>query len=154
MNIKGITVLTITALILAAASVDAHRLYIDYRIGKVEIESFYGGGTPCRDATVRVYTNQEKLLQEGKTDKEGKYSFSPLIGVNEYKIIVESTHLPGHRAERVVNLKSIGVSKGKKEELPLFSRIIAGFGYLIGIAGVSMAYIGWRDKKKYGKRRG
>ena len=33
--------------------------------------------------------------------------------------------------------------------MPLYSRIIAGFGYLIGIAGAAMAYMGWKQKKKY-----
>jgi len=149
MNIKGAVTLTIVILILVAGSAGAHRLYIDYRIGKIEIESFYGGGSPCQDAIVKVYNNKEELLQEGKTDKEGKYSFSPVIGVNEYKIIVEPTHMPGHRAERIVNLKAIDVSKVKAEELPLFSKVLAGFGWLAGIAGASMAYIGWREKKKY-----
>lgn len=153
MNIKGIIALMVLILILPVAGASAHRLYIDYRIGKIEIESFYGGGTPCRDAVVKVYTDKGKLLQEGKTDEEGKYSFSPVIGINKYKVTVQATHMPGHRAERMVNLKDIGVSNEEGRELPLFSRIIAGFGYLAGIAGASMAYMGWREKKKYGKEK-
>lgn len=146
---KGIAILTTIILILAAGSAGAHRLYIDWRIGGIEIESFYGGGAPCQDAVVKVYSSKGELLREGKTDKEGKYSFSPLIGVNEYKVIVEATHLPGHRAEKIVNLKGADISKEKERKLPLLFRVFAGLGYLLGIAGAGMAYIGWREKKKY-----
>ena len=36
--------------------------------------------------------------------------------------------------------------------MPLYTSAIAGFGYLIGLAGAAMLYMGWKLKKKYGKK--
>jgi len=47
----------------------------------------------------------------------------------------------------------IGADAGGLEaEMPLYTRAIAGFGYLIGLAGAAMLYMGWKLKKKYGKK--
>jgi nickel transport protein len=63
-------------------------------------------------------------------------------------------HMPGHKAEAVINLsqEAAGVSAGAagmETEMPLYTRAIAGFGYLIGLTGAAMAYMGWKLKKKY-----
>lgn len=154
MSIKNTALLLITILILTAVSAHAHRLQVDWRIGKIEIESFYGGsGTPCQDAGVKIYTSDGKLLEEGETDKSGKYSFSPLIWENKYKVVLESTHMPGHREEKVINLKAAGTSGEENEELPLLTKVLAGLGYLVGLAGISSAYVSWREKRKIVKKR-
>jgi len=148
MSVKNVVLLIVAILILTTQGAYAHRLHIDWKIGKVQIESFYGGsGTPCQDATVQIYTPDGELLEEGKTDENGKYSFSPVSGINEYKVVLESTHMPGHRAEEIINLKAADSFKENKE-LPLFLRVFAGLGYLAGLAGVSLAYINWREKRK------
>ncbi len=65
-------------------------------------------------------------------------------------VVVNATHMPGHRGETTINLsQDVAEAGGTSAEMPLYSRIIAGFGYLIGIAGVAMAYMGWKQKKKY-----
>lgn len=150
MSIKNTALLLITILILTAGSAQAHRLQVDWRIGKIEIESFYGGsGTPCQDAGVKIYTPDGKLFEEGETDKSGKYSFSPVIWEDKYKVVLESTHLPGHREEKVINLKAAGTSGEENEEqLLLLTKVLAGLGYLVGLAGISSAYVSWKRRKK------
>jgi len=127
--------------------VSAHRLHVVHKISELEIEAYFAGGSPCRDAEVTIYDNEGNLYMDGVTDDEGKFGFPPKIGMEGYMVVVNATHMPGHRGETTINL-SAGAG-GTGAELPLYSRIIAGFGYLIGIAGAAMAYMGWKQKKKY-----
>jgi len=158
---KGKLVFTILAVLLVLSClsisvVSAHRLHIVHKISEIEIESYFGGGTPCRDANVTVYDKEGNLYMEGVTDAEGKFSFPPKIGMEEYTVVVDAVHMPGHKAEAVINLTQeaagagIGADAGGIEtEMPLYTRAIAGFGYLIGLAGAAMLFIGWKLKKKY-----
>jgi nickel transport protein len=132
---------------LCISVVSAHRMHVVHKISELELEAYFGGGAPCRDAEVTIYDNEGNLYMEGVTDDEGKFGFPPKIGMDEYMVVVNATHMPGHRGETTINLSAGAGETGA--ELPLYSRIIAGFGYLIGIAGAAMAYMGWKQKKKY-----
>ena len=139
---------------LSISAVSAHRLHIVHKISEIEIESYFGGGTPCRDANVKVYDNEGNLYLEGLTDAEGKFSFPPKIGMKEYTVVVDAVHMPGHKAETVINLSQEAASASAGEmELLLYTRVIAGFGYLIGLAGAAMVYMSWRLKKKRGDQK-
>ncbi|RCV63830.1 Exo-beta-1,3-glucanase, GH17 family [Methanophagales archaeon] len=89
---------------LCISEVGAHRLHVVHRISEIEIEAYFGGGTPCRDANVKVYGKEGFLYIEGATDDEGKFGFPPKIGMGEYKVVVEA---PGHKAETVINLTGV-----------------------------------------------
>ncbi|MHC1577300.1 hypothetical protein B6V00_04535 [ANME-1 cluster archaeon ex4572_4] len=135
--------------------VSAHRMHVVHKISEIEVEAYFGGGTPVRDAEVRVYDEAGNLYFEGTTDKEGKFSFPPKIGVKEYRVVVDAVHMPGHRGETTINLSQTvagagagGVGAGVEAEMPLYSRVVAGFGYLVGLAGAAAAYTGWKQKKK------
>jgi len=137
---------------LSISMVSAHRLHIRYKISEIEIEAYFGGGSPCRDANVTVYDNEGNLYLEGVTDDEGKFSFPPKMGMKEYKVVVDAVHMPGHKAEAVINISQEAASAdagGMGTEMPLYTRTIAGFGYLIGLTGAALAYMGWKQKKKY-----
>ena len=129
------------------SDVSAHRLIIDREIGEIGIKAYFEGGSPCRDANVRVYDIEGNLYLEGVTDDEGKFGFPPKIGMEEYTVAVDAVHAPGHKAETVINTSQEGAG-GTGTEMPLYTRIIAGFGYLIGLAGAAMVYMSWRLKKK------
>jgi nickel transport protein len=149
---KGKAIFIIFALLMVLSSlsisvVSAHRMHVVHKISELELEAYFGGGAPCRDAEVTIYDNEGNLYMEGVTDDEGKFGFPPKIGMDEYMVVVNATHMPGHRGETTINLSAGAGETGA--ELPLYSRIIAGFGYLIGIAGAAMAYMGWKQKKKY-----
>ncbi len=134
---------------LSISAVSAHRVYVKGEIWEIGVKAWFGGGEPMRDADVEVYAikeGKEELYGEGKTDENGKFGFAPKIGVEEYKVVVESPG--GHKGETVVNLTQ-AASPGEGTEMPLYTRTIAGFGYLIGLAGAAMAYMGWKMKKKY-----
>jgi len=138
-------------LILSCINVaSAHRMHVVHKISEIEIEAYFGGGTSVKDADVKVYNEDGNLYVEGTTDEEGKFRFPPKIGMEEYEVVVDATHMPGHKGETTINLSQEGAG-GTVPEMPLYTRVIAGFGYLIGIAGAAMAYMGWEQKKKYGK---
>ena len=156
MNIKRVFAILALLLVLSCASiseVSAHRLMIDHEVGEIGIKAYFEGGAPCRDANVKVYDNESNLYLEGVTDDKGKFGFPPKIGMEEYTVAVDAVHMPGHKAKTVINLSQAAAGAGADSaggtEMPLYTRIIAGLGYLIGLAGASMAYVGWKLKKKY-----
>ncbi|NQE06277.1 nickel transport protein [ANME-1 cluster archaeon GoMg1] len=132
------------------SEVSAHRLLIDHEIGEIGIKAYFEGGSPCRDANVKVYDNEGNLYLEGVTDDKGKFGFPPKIGMEEYTVAVDAVHMPGHKAETVINLSQAAAGAGSAggTEMPLYTRVIAGFGYIIGLAGAAMVYMNWRRDKK------
>lgn len=135
---------------LSISVASAHRMHVVHTLSELEIEAYFGGGAPVQDAEVTVYDKGGNLYLEGTTDEEGKFLFPPKIGMDEYKVVVNATHMPGHKGETTINLgQDVAEAGGTGAEMPLYSNIIAGFGYLIGIAGVAMAYMCWKQKKKY-----
>ena len=150
MKIKRVFVMLALLVVLSCVSiseVSAHRLLIDHEIGEIGIKAYFEGGSPCRDANVRVYDIEGNLYLEGVTDDKGKFGFPPKIGMEEYTVAVDAVHAPGHKAETVINLSHVAAGAGGTE-MPLYTRIIAGFGYLIGLAGAAMVYMSWRGEKK------
>ncbi len=136
------------ALAMPPASTKAHRLYVDWKVNSIEIKAYFGGGEPCVDAVVKVFNEETgELLLEGVTDQDGRFSFEPVLGVTKYRIRVEAVHMPGHVKEVVIDLKSAG-GQSVGEELPLYARILAGLGWLMGLAGASMMYVSWRSRRR------
>jgi len=70
------------------------------------------------------------LYVEGKIYENGMFSFEPKFG-KDWLVVIEST---GHRNEKTVNLTA--AAGEAKSELPLYLRIFAGLGYILGILGL------------------
>lgn len=144
MRNKALTVILLVLLLVSPVA--SHRVHTDWEIGKVEIKAWYGGGDPMKDADTKVFINQsgeQVLYKEGKTDENGVFAFSPKVGVNNYTAEIGST---GHKGIVEINLAS-APSSGEEQELPLYMRIAAGFGYLLGLAGIALAYSSWKKNK-------
>jgi nickel transport protein len=110
----------------------------------VEIKSWYGGGDPMAYANVEIYSvrdEQEKLYLEGKTDENGLYHFTPELGTSSYRVVVEAS---GHGNELEFDLTA--GSQPEDAELPLYLKVIVGFGFLAGIGGIA-AYLSARKMK-------
>jgi nickel transport protein len=122
-------------------------MHVVHTLSELEIEAYFGGGASVKDGDVKVYDIDGNLYLEGTTDEEGKFRFPPKVGMEEYKVVVNATHMPGHKGETTINLSQDGAG-GAGTEMPLYTRVIAGFGYLIGIAGFAMAYVYWKRNKK------
>ncbi|MCP1714743.1 nickel transport protein [Methanocalculus alkaliphilus] len=132
--------------------VSAHRGYVGAfltgdQYDEILIRAWYEGGTPMAHAEITIYTirdgNEEKYIQD-TADELGFYAFDPEWRVTEYRIIAEHT---GHRATMTLDLTS-GMTTGREPELPVVARIIAGFGYLTGLAGIAMIYSARKKQKE------
>ena len=127
-----------------AGTVSAHRIYVDVTSQEVEIEAYYGDGTPVRNGDVTVYKPNGDVYLVNKTDDDGRFSFEVKNVDAEYLVIeVEQT---GHKAEVTLGT---GVG-GSGEEVPPYQAAIAGLGYLLGLAGIASLYVTWRMRKKEG----
>jgi hypothetical protein len=56
---------------------------LPFKIRELEIEAYFGGGAPCRDAEVTIYDNEWDLYMEGVTDDDGQFGFQPKIGTDD-----------------------------------------------------------------------
>jgi uncharacterized protein YfaS (alpha-2-macroglobulin family) len=56
-------------------------MHVVHTLSELEIEAYFGGGAPVRDAEVTVYDKSGNLYLEGATDEEGKFRFPPKIGM-------------------------------------------------------------------------
>lgn len=153
MNVKQMACIFAVLVVLSCLSTSvasAHRMVVDWTVSELEIEAYFGGGAPVRDADVKVYDKDGNLYIEGTTDEEGKFRFPPKVGRKDYyEVVVNATHMPGHKGETTINLSQVSTgADGAGTEMPLYTRVIAGFGYLIGIAGFAMAYVYWKRNKK------
>ena len=156
--------LRVLALLLIISTVfiplaSAHRAFVGYFAGaeagdEMQVKAWYEGGVPMANADVSIYviTGQDEdgrdvkeLYFEGSTDEDGFCTFETDRGETLYSIVVEQD---GHRARGTIDLEN-QASGFQEDELPLPARVVAGFGYLIGIAGVGMMVSARKMKKKY-----
>lgn len=146
MKFFGILTLVLILCLALAPAASAHRVHVMCQVDSIQVRAWYGGGDPMTDAKVEIYTirnGEEKPYLTGSTDEEGFFYFAPKLGVSEYKVVASAEG--GHRGEEIINLES-GVGQ-EEPEIPLAMRIIAGFGYLTGLAGIGMV-MSARKKQK------
>ncbi|MCJ2557032.1 MAG: hypothetical protein LN415_08025 [Candidatus Thermoplasmatota archaeon] len=138
------SILTVLLVASVAGTVSAHRIYVDVTSQEVEIEAYYGDGTPVRNGDVTVYLPNGDVYLTNKTDDDGRFTFEVKNVDVEYLVIeVEQT---GHKAE-----VTLGTGVGSSDdEVPSYQAAIAGLGYLLGLAGIASFYATWRLRKKEG----
>jgi len=78
---------------------------------RVFSQSKFSGGKKVKGGKITVYNTQEKILIEGKTDDEGKFSFK-VPGKTALKIVLYAG--AGHRAEWTVPKEDIEEVSGEK----------------------------------------
>jgi len=144
MKEKTCFILLVTILLMSTALIpvaSAHRAFVGEVVeDQMKLKAWYEGGDPMSEAKVTVYSieNEEEkpYLEGGLTDGGGFYSFELKPGVTEYMVVVEQM---GHRTKTNINLEE-DVNPQENAELPLYARIVAGLGYLLGLAGIGMIY--------------
>ncbi|KXA96334.1 hypothetical protein AKJ39_04760 [candidate division MSBL1 archaeon SCGC-AAA259J03] len=125
----------------------AHRVHTDWRYEEIRVEAWYGGGDAMRDADVKVYIVKEReneLYETGKTNENGIFYFAPKVGADNYRVEVEASG--GHKDSLEISLEKGSLERDKS--MSLYLRIGAGFGYLLGLAGIAIGYLGWKKKKE------
>jgi nickel transport protein len=142
---KGIISLSIAVFFIFAliAPVTAHNMDLIYKTKEIEVFVEFEGGSVAREAKVKVFDPAGNLYVEGTTDENGTFSFEPGKEGGKWKITAEHS---GHK--ETVLMEGSEVQSGGSIELPLYTRIAAGFGYLIGIAGIALIFISRKTRKK------
>ena len=142
---SGLILAVFVIVALSPALVSGHALVVDYGIESVYIEAYYGGiiTTPVQDGDVEVFYPDGKLYVEGKTDENGMFSFDPKFG-KDWLVVVEST---GHRNEKMVNLTAAAAGEAGSE-MPLYLKVFAGLGYILGMLGLFLWYKSFKQARK------
>lgn len=142
---KLLLIAMIFVMLMGTGVADAHRLIIVHRINQIEIEAYFGGESACSDAKVSIYTIKDGVEEpylNGTADVDGKFTFPPKIGYQEYRVVVDSVHLPGHRGDEVINI-GVPAARANEDSDGLsqdFLMVISGLGYIVGIAGIAIWY--------------
>jgi cobalt/nickel transport system permease protein len=107
--------LSVVALLSAAAPARAHRLEADYRVlpkeKKVKVESWFESGGSPRSATVQVYRSDKQLLVEGKLNDDGVFVFR-YEEPDTLRVVVAAPG--GHRKELTIPKKELeGAEEGQ-----------------------------------------
>ncbi len=151
---RTLTVAVALAAVLGGAPrAAAHALGAECRLqgGRVELEAYYDDDTPARAAKVRVEDGARRVVAEGKTDAEGRWSFAqPAPG--RYRVLVDAG--VGHRKEvdvtipaapgdpvATANQPPVTVSaEPTREEFTRFPWLKLGIGLGV-IGGVAAAFL-------------
>jgi nickel transport protein len=128
-------------LMLAACDVsDGHRMMMGYKVNELQVTTLYDDGTPAQGVEIEALCDA-KPIANGLTDEKGAFTFKPGENIGELTFVGSSA---GHRAELSLNL----AQRRQADETSLPMRALAGLGYLLGIAGLAMIYISWKDRKR------
>lgn len=130
-------------LIICANSVSAHDMNIDIVGRSITVKATYSDGKPAANADIVVYRADGEIYLSGTTDDSGEYSFE--VGENTAEELIVEVEQTGHKSSVTIDLQS--VNKDSNDFFIGF-KIIAGIGYLFGIAGVISYYMSWKMKKK------
>ena len=130
-------------LIICAHSVSAHDMDIDIVGRSIIVKATYSDGKPVANADIVVYHANGKKYLSGTTDDGGEYSFE--VGENTAEELIVEVEQTGHKSSVTIDLQSVNK---ESDDFFIGFKIIAGIGYLFGIAGVISYYMSWKMKKK------
>lgn len=119
----------------------AHNMYLTYKTKEIEVLVEFEGGGVAQEARVTVYSPDGVVYAEGVTDENGTFTFEPGDMEGTWKIVAEHS---GHK--KTVLMEGTEAQSGGGLEMPLYTRIIAGFGYLAGIAGIAILIMNRKAK--------
>lgn len=133
-------------------SVQAHKVNIFAYVedDTVFTESYFNDGKKCIHSTVTVLDKQGTKLLEGKTDKDGLFSF-PIPQYTDLRIVLTASM--GHRAEYMLRksefsltpIKKI-IEKNQQDHGTSLTEVLGGIGYILGIMGLVIFFKNKKNK--------
>lgn len=147
-----IALLLISTVLVVPAT--AHGVYMDYTTAGIKVHAYYQGGDPMANCSYEVLTVEKDadgketttVYATGTTDENGEFVFQPKEGITLYRAkVIEGEHA----ANRNIDLSetSTGGSTGSGAGINAFN-VIAGIGYIIGIAGIIMYFVSRKNATK------
>ena len=106
------------------ASLFAHKLnlFISQEKENVVVSSYFASGSFCKDCKVEVFDKNKKLIESGKTDKNGEY----ILKNPQSKINVRVEAIGGHAVSNEFELKNLTTKVEKtEEEYKIYETLIA-----------------------------
>lgn len=106
-------------------------------------ESYFSDGKRCQNSRIEVFDSLGNKLLEGKTNKEGEFSFTP-PKKTDLRIVLTASM--GHRDEYVIPAgESPEGEEGKASKIQphegiSFIRVMGGIGFIFGIMGIILYF--------------
>lgn len=159
-SITLVFVFTLFLTFIPASFVLAHKVIIFAWVedGMIHSESSFGSNRNAKDSVIKVMDEKGRVIHEGKTDKQGKYSFKiPENTDSDLILMLEAG--TGHKAQWRVpknelltpasdnDIKTVMAQKKELEETPSILKILTGIG-LIFLMALAAKYL---KPKKAGK---
>ena len=102
----------------------AHKLNIFayYEDGKINIESFFSDGTPCKDCSVKILDNNGKILYSGKLNEKGEITVNKKLTSNVKITVNASMGHVGNFDLKIGSVKNIKNHEVKPVKLNSFNK--------------------------------
>lgn len=121
----------------------AHWAPLRLRVGIREIHVATGGGSSASNALVKVYREDGSLYQEGRADEKGRFLIEGEEMGLSWRIVAEHT---GHTGESFYKSGTAAAA-----ETPLYNKIVAAIGYVMGFVGIALGYLGLKARQEAAK---
>jgi nickel transport protein len=137
-------------MVLAAAILSAHdiEITVEHAPPSVVVRTTYAGTEPAPYAAVLVYApgKPDTEYQNGRTDKNGVFSFVPNQG-GEWRFVVDDEM--GHRTELAipVDLTRNAAEGAVSAQMPLRLKLVTGLSVILGLTGLLYGYKSRQDRR-------
>lgn len=144
---KSPLLLVFMAILLFSSPALSHKMMIYWELeNTVHLEVFFASGAPAKGVGVKVVRDDGTLLTEGRTNREGRFSFLAKAEGPYTAICQEEL---GHRSEVTIDVRGRAEKKRKEDDKGIpFREVLAGLGYIFGAAGVLMWILSRRKAKE------
>ena len=118
--------------------------------------AWMGGGGRPRNVPFKVFGPDGTLLHEGQTNEKGEFAFVP-SQTCDLEVVVEAGE--GHMARFTVRAEDMAMDTGtllvqlrrelaEYQERQRWQDVLAGLGYIAGLAGAAFFFFGARRKNR------
>lgn len=137
-NLKTVTflmtILIILTLFMMSGEISAHRMIIE-EVSEGKIEVGFDDGSKADNVEVKLYDEEENIIEEGLTDEKGIYEYD---GNLEVERIVARDDM-GHRA--ALNIGDDQENENLIQAQPLWFRTILGVGLVLMISVLGKLFL-------------
>ncbi len=142
-----IVLCAVVAILVVPAS--SHAVHLDIT-QSIEVNGYFDRNNPMSGGSLEIYlideNGNEELHIQDDLDENGLYHFSPVHGYEEYRIKIFDDW--GHQDEAIINIGSGSSQLYSSSGDSMATKIVAGLGYMLGLAGLGMLLSARRIKKK------
>jgi len=119
-------------------------------VKRIEILTLLGPTVRAGNISVKVYDPDGSLYVEGWSDYQGRFVFELPLPAKPGKWEITGKYpVPLHTAVLDFYIERSIISEQAPQEVwPVYMTVIAASGYAIGAAGMVLAYVAWRARRR------